>query len=324
MSINRLVSVAPMMDWTDRHFRSLIRIMSKHTLLFTEMITTGAILHGDRDYLLEYSSEEHPLALQLGGSNPDELAACAQIASEYGYDEINLNVGCPSDRVQSGRFGACLMKEPDLVASACQAISDVVSLPVTVKCRIGVDEYDSYEYFRDFIFKVAEAGVNVFYIHARKAWLEGLSPKQNRTVPPLRYDYVNRLKIEAPQLEIIVNGGIINLKQARDDFKHLDGIMIGRLAYQDPYQFASVDSLFFNENSVLTRQDVVSQFTQYAYEQYKKGVSCTYLCRHIMGLFHGAAGAKTWRRYLSQFNHRRAASPDVFIQALSQVENTLK
>lgn len=317
---SRLVSVAPMMDWTNRHFRNFIRIMSKHTFLYTEMITTGAILHGDTHKFLDYDAAEHPLGLQLGGSNAAELVQCAKIAERYGYDEINLNIGCPSDRVQSGSFGACLMKSPELVKQCCQALLEASHLPITIKCRIGVDEHDSYEYFRDFIGGLAETGIEIFIIHARKAWLKGLSPKQNRTIPPLKYDYVTRLKQEFPQLTLIINGGLTDINAAVAQFPSIDGIMLGRAAYQNPYIFAAVDHDLFGASAIKSRQEIMLEYINYARRQFSEGESCTYLFRYCLGLYQGRPGAKTWRRHLSQFNHRTPATPDDLLSALKIIE----
>lgn len=299
--LSRKISIAPMMAYTDRHYRVLMRLITRHTLLYTEMITTGSLIHGDRRDSLAFSSQEHPLALQLGGSNPQELATCARMAEEFGYDEVNLNVGCPSDRVLSGEFGACLMKKPDLVAEGVAAMSAAVKIPVTVKTRIGVDQQDSYAELQHFIRTVAASGCQTFIIHARKAWLKGLSPRQNRSVPPLRYDVVYQLKQDFPQLEIIINGGINTIAEAEQHCQQVDGVMIGREAYSNPFLFATVDKLFFNDHADINNEPsvVVENYLPYIAEQLKQGVPFWKMSRHLMGLFQGKAGAKEWRRHLS-------------------------
>ena len=314
----RRLCVAPMMDWTDRHCRFFLRLISRHAYLYTEMITTGAILHGDADRALRFHPGEHPLALQLGGSDPGELAACARIAAEYAYDEINLNAGCPSDRVQTGRFGACLMAEPALVAECVAAMHEATPLPVTVKTRIGIDEHDSYEFLCAFVDQVAAAGCATFIIHARKAWLQGLSPKENREVPPLHYDTVYRLKHDFPRLEIILNGGVTDLNQARRHVQDVDGVMLGRAAYHDPYILAEVDSQFFNTSSTpISRDAVIARLLPYVAEELQQGARLHHITRHILGLFHGVRGARAWRRYLSEHSHRDNAGIDVIQQALA-------
>ncbi len=311
-TFSRRFSVAPMMDYTDRHDRYFLRLISKRVLLYTEMLTSGAVLQEDRDHLLGYDSAEHPVALQLGGSNPTELAEAAVIGAAYGYDEINLNVGCPSDRVQSGRFGAALMAEPELVARCVAAMAARVPVPITVKTRIGVDERDSYEHLRHFVATVADAGCQVFIIHARKAWLKGLSPKENREVPPLRYDMAQRLKDEFPHLVIVLNGGITLLDQARQHLEAFDGVMVGREAYHNPYLLASVDREIYGEaTAVPTRHAIVEAFLPYVEQQLIAGVRLSSITRHILGLFQGVSGARAWRRYLSENVHRTGAGPEV-------------
>ncbi|MGR8941971.1 MAG: tRNA dihydrouridine(20/20a) synthase DusA [Gammaproteobacteria bacterium] len=307
-----------MLDWTDRHCRFFHRLISKQTLLYTEMVTTGALLHGDRERFLRFDPSEHPLALQLGGSDPVDLAACAKMAEGFGYDEVNLNVGCPSDRVQNGRFGACLMAEPELVAECVAAMRKAVAIPVTVKSRIGIDERDSYEELEHFIRTVAEAGCETFIVHARKAWLKGLSPKQNREVPPLRYDVVYRLKQDFPQLQIVLNGGITTLAQAEDVLRHgVDGAMMGREAYHNPYILAEVDRrLFGSSNDVITRLQIVEKLFPYIEQQLAQGVRLHSITRHILGLFHGEAGARSWRRHLSEHAVRYGAGASVVREAL--------
>jgi tRNA-dihydrouridine synthase A len=314
------VSVAPMMDWTDRHCRYFLRLISRHVLLYTEMVTTGALLHGDRERFLAYHPDEHPLALQLGGSEPAELAACARMAEAHGYDEVNLNVGCPSDRVQSGRFGACLMAEPELVAECVAAMRGACGIPVTVKTRIGIDERDSYEDLTDFVSSVQGAGCRTFIIHARKAWLEGLSPKENREIPPLRYDVVHRLKADFPQLTIILNGGLKDLDTMAEELARLDGVMLGREAYHNPYLLAEVDRRFYGDgHRVPSRHEVVARFLPYVAARLPEGVPLQAMTRHILGLFQGQPGARAWRRHLSENAHRRGAGVEVIEQAAALV-----
>ena len=315
------VCVAPMMDYTDRHFRYFVRLMTRHTLLYTEMVTSGAILHGDHRRFLEFHPAEHPLALQLGGSDPEALAACARIADGYGYDEINLNVGCPSDRVQSGRFGACLMQEPDLVAECVAAMRAASPVPVTVKTRIGVDERDSYEHLVDFIGKVEAAGCGVFIIHARKAWLKGLSPKENREIPPLRYDVAARLKRDFPQLTIVVNGGVQTLDAMHAHLGDFDGVMVGREAVSNPYLFADVDRRFFGAAAApLSRSEVLQAWLPYIAAQLQEGVPLARMTRHALGLFHACPGARAWRRALSEEAVRPGAGLAVLHQALGSLK----
>ncbi len=290
-----------MMDCTDRHYRRLMRLITRHALLYSEMITTGAVIHGDRERLLGFNVEEHPVALQLGGSEPKALLTSAKIVEDYGYDEVNLNVGCPSTRVQSGQFGACLMKQPELVAECFSAMRSTFSIPVTVKTRIGVDDQDSFEHLCHFISTVAEAGCETFILHARKAWLKGLSPRENREIPPLQYDAVYRLKQQFPNLDIIINGGIKTIEDIQGHLQRVDGVMIGREAYSNPYYFSTIDSLFFRDkNDSKSRKDVVLQYLPYVASQLAKGVPLRHLTRHLIGLFQGIPGAKNWRRHLSE------------------------
>jgi len=299
--VNRTVSIAPMMDCTNRHYRQFMRLITRHTLLYSEMVTTGAVIHGDRDRFLGFGAEEHPVALQLGGSDPADLALCAKIAEDFAYDEVNLNVGCPSSRVQAGRFGACLMKDPELVADCFSAMQDAVSIPVTVKTRTGVDEFDSFAHLQQFVETVAKAGCQTFIIHARKAWLKGLSPRDNRTIPPLNYDCVYQLKKCFPGLEIIINGGIKTIEQMQAHLAHVDGVMIGREAYAHPYFLAPVDALFFQDDRCIASQrEIVTQYLPYVDSQLLAGVNLRMLTRHLVGLFKGMPGAKNWRRYLSE------------------------
>ncbi|NKB48521.1 MAG: tRNA dihydrouridine(20/20a) synthase DusA [Alphaproteobacteria bacterium] len=295
------VSVAPMMDWTDRHERFFLRQISRRARLYTEMITTGAILHGDRARLLRFNPDEHPVALQIGGADPVALAESARIGADFGYDEINLNIGCPSDRVQSGDFGACLMAKPDVVARAVEAMGAAVDLPVTVKHRIAIDDQDEWPTLTGFVETVANAGCRHFIVHARKAWLTGLSAKENREVPPLRYELVHRLKQEMPALAISINGGFTTLDATAAQLDHVDGVMIGREAYQNPYVMAEVDRRFFGETAAAsTRHDIVDRLCPYVEQSVADGVPLKSITRHVLGLFNGQPGARAWRRYLSE------------------------
>ena len=305
-----------MMDWTDRHCRYFHRILAPSALLYTEMVTTGAVLHGDRDRLLVFSEQEHPLALQLGGSDPAELAECARIAQTGGFDEVNLNVGCPSDRVQRGRFGACLMLEPALVRDCVAAMRDAVDIPVTVKTRLGVDQQYSYGYFSDFVHEVSGSGCNVFIIHARKAWLSGVSPKQNRELPELRYDWVYRLKAERPDLQIILNGGVTTLAAVEQHLQKLDGVMPGRAAYHNPWFLAECHRELHGILALPDREAAVFAMSEYAKGQVVCGVPVKHISRHMLGLFQGLPGAKRWRRYISEQAHRDAANDRLLLQAL--------
>lgn len=309
-----------MMDWTDRHDRYFLRLLSRHTRLYTEMVTTGAVLHGDRERLLGFDPAEHPLALQLGGSDPSELARCAVLAEDWGYDEVNLNVGCPSDRVQSGRFGACLMAEPELVADCVAAMIAATQLPVTVKTRIGIDHRDSYEELARFVSLVADAGCRTLIVHARKAWLQGLSPKENREIPPLNYPTVYRLKADFPELAVVINGGILDLEAAETHLQRVDGVMLGRAAYQNPYLLASVDRRLFGDPApIADRREIVQRLLPYVEQQLARGVYLHRITRHILGLFNGQPGARQWRRYLSEHAPRREADAGVIRQALARV-----
>ncbi len=310
--------VAPMMDWTNRHCRFFHRLISGRALLYSEMVTTGALIHGDHHHFLQFNPAEHPLALQLGGSSPRELAVCAKMAENYGYDEVNLNVGCPSDRVQNGRFGACLMAEPYLVADCVAAMTKAVSIPITVKSRIGIDDRDSYPELVHFIATIAAAGCKTFIIHARKAWLSGLSPKQNRDVPPLRYEIIYQLKHDFPELKIVLNGGITSLDQAEEILQRVDGVMVGREAYHNPYLLAEVDRRLFGENHPnLSRQEIIVQLIPYIHDQLKTNVRLNSVARHILGLFHGELGARRWRRYLSENACKADADESVILKALT-------
>ncbi len=309
-----------MMDWSDHHCRFFWRLLSKETLLYTEMVTTGALIHGDRERFLHFNSEEHPVALQLGGSNPQELAQCAKWAQEWAYDEVNINCGCPSDRVQSGMFGACLMAKPQLVADCVKAMRDACDIPVTVKHRIGIDDMESYGELTDFIEPVAAAGCNTFIVHARKAWLQGLSPKQNREVPPLNYPWVYQLKTDFPELNIVINGGITTISECQQHLDNVDGVMIGREAYQNPWLLAEVDSAIFGmDKPAISRDDVMAKLLPYVEQQLSRGARLNHITRHILGLFQGVPGAKKFRRYLSENAYSREAGVEVLVEAYKQV-----
>ncbi len=313
-------SVAPMMDWTDRHCRSFHRLMTRQALLYTEMVTADAILRGKRELLLGFSPDEHPVALQLGGSHPARLAEAAVIGEQFGYDEINLNVGCPSDRVQDGRFGACLMAEPKLVADCVAAMRKAVAVPVTVKCRIGIDDQDSERDLTAFIDEVADAGCTTFIVHARKAWLKGLSPKENREVPPLDYARVQRLKHARPDLRIVLNGGLVDLESAAAHGAGLDGVMLGRAAYMTPWLLANVDHCCFGAPpSTLTRVGVIEALIPYIEAHLARGGRLNNVVRHVLGLFHGEPGARAFRRILSENAVKPGAGIEVVWRALEQV-----
>lgn len=312
--------LAPMMDWSDRHCRYFWRLMSRRARLYTEMVTTGAVIHGDRERFLRFDEAEHPLALQLGGSDPAALAQCAQIAQGYGYDELNLNCGCPSDRVQEGRIGACLMAEPQTVATCVGAMRDACDLPVTVKHRIGIDDFDSEDHLHHFVGTVADAGCEVFIVHARKAWLKGLSPKENREIPPLDYEMVARLKQAFPGKTFVVNGGINSLTQSRQMLTELDGVMLGREAYHNPYILATVDQDAFGDlRPVASRDEIFQQFTAYCAEQLQAGTKLNHMTRHIMGLYLGQPGGRLFRRYLSEHATRPGAGIEVLQAAQAQL-----
>lgn len=316
MGLNRAFCVAPMLDCTDRHERYLLRLISKHAVLYTEMVTTGALLFGDVSKFLEFNREEHPVALQLGGSDPDSMTRCAELVQEWGYDEVNINVGCPSDRVQSGRFGACLMQEPELVAANVKQMQAVVDIPVTVKCRIGVDDQDPTEALWQLVDAAAEAGCKTFLVHARKAWLKGLSPKENRNVPPLDYQLVYALKQAFPELEIIVNGGVNSLAQGREHLQHVDGVMMGREAYSNPYILADVDQQFYESGQLaVSRERVLEQYIAYTESQLAKGVRLNSMSRHVVGLFHGEPRSRLWRRHISKNAHKPGSGAEVLREA---------
>ncbi len=317
------LSVAPMLDWTDRDCRYFLRLISKHTLLYTEMVTTGALIHGQRQRFLDHDVSEFPLALQLGGADPDALALCAKLGEQAGYCEINLNVGCPSDRVQSGSFGACLMEYPKLVAEGIIAMQAEVSIPVTVKTRLGIDELDSYEFLYDFIAQITQAGCNMVILHARKAWLSGLSPKENRDVPPLDYQRVYNIKRDFPNAHIDINGGIETLSQAQEHLNHVDGVMMGRAIYHDPYLLADADRLIFNQQTATpSRHQVIELMLPYIEQRMAQGRPLKSITRHLLGLFQGKPGAKAWRRHLSENAHIKGVGIEVLQQALSLVPDT--
>ena len=312
-------SVAPMLDWTDRHCRYFHRILTKQSLLYTEMVTTGAILFGKGDYLT-FNAEEHPVSLQLGGSDPVSLAKCAKLAEQRGYDEINLNVGCPSDRVQNGMFGACLMGNATLVADCIKAMQDAVTIPVTVKHRIGIDQQDSYEFVCHFIETIMPY-CQTFIVHARKAWLSGLSPKENREVPPLDYERVYQLKRDYPELVIAINGGITSLEQIKIHLQHVDGVMVGREAYQNPMLLSEIDQQIFAKDHAITNPiSAIEQLFPYIELELAKGTQLNHIMRHTLGIFNGKKGAKQWRRYLSENAHKKGAGLEVVKKALSFIQ----
>ncbi len=316
-----VVSVAPMMDWTDKHCRFFHRRLTKRTLLYTEMIPMGTILRGDQQKFLGFSPEENPVALQIGGDDPAGLAECARVAEEFGYDEINLNVGCPSARVQSGNFGACLMASPHIVAASVKAMREASTLPITVKHRIGIPGFDQYENLRDFVDRVADAGCDRFIVHARIAVLGGLSPAENRKVPPLRYADVYRLCEERPELRIEINGGIRTIDDVKTHLRHTHGVMIGRAAYEDPFLLATIDQEFFAESArVKTRSEAALEMIPYLEEESRRGLSLHRVIRHLLGLFHGVPGARRFRRRLSENMHKPGFSPADFAAAVEEIE----
>ncbi len=313
-------SVAPMIDWTDRHCRFFHRLLTKRAVLYTEMIVADAIIHGDREYLLGFDASEHPNVLQLGGSDPAKLAKAALIGEKFGYDAINLNIGCPSDRVQSGAFGACLMQDPDLVRDCITAMRQAVSCPVTVKCRIGVDQQIPSQVLPDFIERVAQGGATTFIIHARKAWLEGLSPKENRTIPPLDYGLVHAMKDRFPKLEIIINGGITTMADCHDHLAKVDGVMMGRAAYETPWILSQVDKEIFGLSAPpVTRRQIVSAMQNYLEQELPKGVKVHNVTRHMLGLFHGCPGARRWRQILTIEATKPEAKPSLLQKALDEM-----
>lgn len=315
-----------MMGWTDRHARYFLRLITKHSLLYTEMVNTGAMLNnrqkvGSQKRFLAYHESEHPLALQLGGSDPQALAQCAVMAEDAGFDEVNLNVGCPSDRVKSGHFGACLMAEPRLVADCVSAMKAKVDIPVTVKCRIGIDDMEGYQPLEHFVDTVAEGGCDTFIVHARKAWLKGLSPKQNREIPPLKYEYVHRLKSDKPKLTVVINGGIKSIETACQELEYVDGVMIGREAYNNPYILSCVDQDIYQDADLApkSREEIVEQLCEYIDSEVTKGVELHSITRHMLGLYQGCRGARAWRRHLSENAHSPGADSSVVKAALKNV-----
>jgi tRNA-dihydrouridine synthase A len=312
--------IAPMMDWSDRHCRYFWRLLTRHARLYTEMVTTGALIHGDRQRFLHFNPVEAPVALQLGGNDPGDLARCAAWAAEWGYDEVNLNCGCPSDRVQSGAFGASLMAHPAQVADCVAAMRDACDLPVTVKHRIGIDAMESYQQLLDFIGPSADAGCNVFIVHARKAWLQGLSPKENREIPPLNYPWVYQLKRDLPELTIVLNGGITNLQSCHEHLQHVDGVMLGRAAYHDPWLLANVDAALFGaDNPVASKHDAIRNMLPYVAQELQQGTALNHITRHLLGLYQGVPGARQFRRHLSENAHRKGAGIAVLEDALQKV-----
>jgi len=308
-----------MLDWTDRHCRYFLRLLSAHSVLYTEMVTTGAIIYGKGDYL-GFNSQEHPVVLQLGGSNAADMARCAALAQEQAYDEININVGCPSDRVKNGSFGAFLMSTPKVVAECVSAMQKEVDIPVTVKCRIGIDDMDDDKGLSDFVLPIAEAGCEHFIVHARKAWLQGLSPKQNRDVPPLNYERVYGLKQDNPELFISINGGITSLEQTQQHLQHVDGVMMGREVYANPYILSEVDNTIYKTNTaIISREHIIQQMTYYIEQEVQKGARVWHIARHMLGLFQGQAGGKMWRRYLSQHGTGKNNDPKLLLEAYEQV-----
>ena len=318
-TVDHRFSVAPMLDWTDRHCRFFLRQLSKHTVLYTEMVTTGAIIYGKGDYL-SYNDEEHPVVLQLGGSEPDAMAHCAEIAQARGYDQVNINVGCPSDRVKNGSFGACLMAMPETVAQCVEAMKAKVDIPVTVKCRIGIDDMDDYEGLSRFVSLVAAAGCNDFTVHARKAWLKGLSPKENRDIPPLNYQRVYDLKNEFTDLNIAINGGITTIEEAKAHLEYVDGVMMGREVYSNPFILSSIDNEIYGDTTnPITREQVVVAMNDYIQQKLENGSRVWHIARHVLGLFQSQTGGRIWRRYLSQNGTKRDVSKTLLLDAYEQV-----
>ncbi|MDB5513417.1 MAG: tRNA dihydrouridine(20/20a) synthase DusA [Tardiphaga sp.] len=318
--LDRRFSVAPLMDWTDRHCRVFHRLMTRRARLYSEMLTTGAIIHGDQQRLLGFDASEHPVALQLGGSNPQDLATCARIGEDFGYDEVNLNVGCPSDRVKDGRFGACLMAEPELVAEGVGAMKHAAKIPVTVKCRIGIDDQDPEIALDTLARAVVAAGADALIVHARKAWLNGLSPKENRDIPPLDYERVYRLKAAIPNVPVIINGGITSIAQARAHLSHVDGVMLGRAAYQEPWRLLEVDSALFGEPAPHgTMKHVFEAMMPYIEDQLARGTRLHSITRHFVGAFHGVPGARAFRRHLAENGVKAGAGVNVLRDAIALV-----
>ncbi len=322
--MTRRYSIAPMMEWTDRHYRNFARVLSKHAFLYTEMVTTGALLHGDQARFLKYEKAEHPIALQLGGSKPSDLAKCAKLAEDWGYDEVNLNVGCPSDRVQEGKIGACLMAEPDLVAEGVRAMSESSKLPITVKTRLGLDDNENYQDLYHFVKTISEAGSQLVILHARNAWLKGLSPKQNRNIPPIKYDWVYNIKKDFPHLWIELNGGLTTPEASALHLDHIDSIMVGRRAYEDPWSITQVDPLYHNTKcSVSSRSEALEKYTPYVISELKKGTALKSMTRHLLGLFNGIRGAKPWRQNISSIRTSDLSSWQQLIQLANEIERKL-
>jgi tRNA-dihydrouridine synthase A len=320
-NLSHRLCVAPMMDWTDRHCRYFLRLVSPRARLYTEMITTGALMFGNVPRHLDFDPGEHPVALQLGGSDPQALAVCARLGEAWGYDEINLNVGCPSERVQTGSFGACLMAEPALVADCIMAIRDAVALPVTIKHRVGIDAVEDYAFVRDFVGTVATAGATTFLVHARNAILKGLSPKENREVPPLKYEHVYALKHDFPELTIVINGGITTHEAIATQLERVEGVMLGRAAYHNPYLLAEAEEYVFGEPAPRrTRAEIVEALVAYAESEHGRGVAMRAIARHVLGLYHGAPGARAWRRILSDEAMLQESGPEIFLRALREVQ----
>ena len=321
MTPNHKFCIAPMMDWSDHHCRYFWRLITKEALLYTEMVTTGALIHGDRARFLHFNDTEHPVALQLGGSDPAELAQCAKWAEQWGYDEVNLNCGCPSDRVQSGMFGACLMAQPQLVAEGVRAMRDACDIPITVKHRIGIDDMETYEQLQGFVEPVAAAGCSVFIVHARKAWLKGLSPKENREIPPLNYGWVYQLKRDYPHLTIVLNGGIQTISECENHLENVDGVMIGREAYHNPWMLAQIDStLFGGVDPAQNRDQVIEALLPYISSKIAGGARLNHITRHILGLYQGVAGARKFRRDISENAYKKEATIEVLENAYSLVK----
>ena len=311
--------VAPMMDWTDRHCRYFMRLLSPSVGLYTEMVTAQALHYGDKERLLAFHESEHPVMLQLGGSDPQLMAAAATMGAERGYDEININVGCPSDRVQSGQFGACLMAKPDVVADCVRAMRSATDVPVTIKTRIGIDDFDDYDFLKRFVDETVAAGCETYVVHARIAILEGLSPKENRSVPPLRYERVYRLKADYPDLDIIINGGITSVDECRDHLAHVDGVMIGRQAYQQPWFLTDLETAFGKGPPDFDREEIIQRMLPYVRDELANGALLKHMTRHLLGLFAGQPGARSWRRFLSENAHRHDAGAEVIEQALERL-----
>jgi tRNA-dihydrouridine synthase A len=318
--LSHRLCTAPMMDWSDRHCRYFFRQLSSHAVVYTEMITSGALLHGDVERHLRFHPAEHPVALQLGGSEPDELARCATLGEDWGYDEINLNCGCPSERVQKGAFGACLMAEPELVAECVSAMREAVSIPVTVKHRLGIDSIEDYAFVQRFVDRLARAGTRSFFVHARNAVLKGLSPKDNRQVPPLKYDYVFRLKHDFPDLEIVINGGIDSVAAAAENLSHVDGVMLGRAAYHDSYILTLLEKAVFGTSRAGSRADVVRSMHRYAEAELANGTPLRSIVRHMLGLYHGQPRARIWRQMLSDSRRLSENRASLLLDALAEVE----